>query len=79
MDDQDDDSDSEDEPGSEDDEDSRSEPEGSDESEEDNDNEPRRSVRIREPPERLNPSMTGQSYAIKEDENSDEAQDEERY
>ena len=65
LDDQGDDSGSEDEPGSEDNEDSRSEPEGSDESEEDKDNEPRRSVRIREPPERLNPSMTGQSYATK--------------
>ena len=65
LDDQGDDPGSEDKPGSEDDEDSRSEPEGSDESEEDKDNEPRKSVRFRDSPERLNPSRTGQSYAIK--------------
>ena len=38
---------------------------GSEDSEEDDDPGPRRSVRIREPPERLNPNMTGQSYATK--------------
>ena len=40
----------------------------SEDSEKSDDNEkygPRRSKRFREPPERLNPTMTGQSYAIK--------------
>ena len=42
-----------------------SEPEGSDVFEEEEDTGPRRLVRSREPPEKLNPSMTGQSYATK--------------
>ena len=48
--------------------DSRSEsgePKSSEDSQEDEDPGPWRSVRIREPPERLNPNMTGQSYATK--------------
>ena len=58
----------EDDPEDEGDQDSRSEPgepESSEESEEEEDTGPRRSVRFRGPPERLNPNMTGQSYATK--------------
>ena len=58
----------EDDPESEEDQDPRSEPgepESSEESEEDEHTGPRRSTRTREPPERFNPNMTGQSYATK--------------
>ena len=58
----------EDDPKGEEDQASRSEsdePESSEESEEDENTGPRRSTRTREPPERLNPNMTGQSYATK--------------
>ena len=56
----------EDNPEGEGDQDSRSEPgepKRSEESEEDENTGPRRSTRTRDPPERLNPNMTGQSYA----------------
>ena len=55
----------ENDPNSEEDQDPRSEIEDSEMSDEEEDAGPRRSKRSREPPERLNPTMTGQSYAIK--------------
>ena len=58
----------EDDPEGKGDQDSRSEPgepESSEESEEDENTGPRRSTRTRKFPERLNPNMTGQSYATK--------------
>ena len=47
------------------DQDPRSEREDSEKSDDDEKDGPRRSKRSREPPERLNPTMTGQSYAIR--------------
>ena len=55
----------ENDPNSEEDQDPRSETEDSEKSDDKEDEGPRRSKRSREPPERLNPTMTGQSYAIR--------------
>ena len=55
----------ENDPDSEEDQDPRSEREDSEESDDDEKDGPRRSKRSREPPERLNPTMKGQSFAIK--------------
>ena len=55
----------ENDPNSEEDQDPRSEREDSEKSDDKEDDGPRRSKRSREPPGRLNPTMTGQSYAIK--------------
>ena len=55
----------ENDPEIEEDQDPRSELKDSKKSEEEEDDGPRRSKRSREPPERLNPTMTGQSYAIR--------------
>ena len=55
----------ENDPNSEEDQDPRSESEDSEKSDDKEDDGPRRSKRSREPPERLNPTMTGQSYAIR--------------
>ena len=52
-------------PDSQEDQDPRSEIEDSEKSDDEEDDGPRRSKRSREPPERLNPTMTGQSYAIR--------------
>ena len=51
-------------PNSEEDQDPRSECEVSEKSNHNEKDGPRRSKRSREPPERLNPTITGQSYAI---------------
>ena len=50
---------------SEEDQDPRSESEDSEKSDDSEKDGPRGSTRTREPPERLNPTMTGQSYAIR--------------
>ena len=55
----------ENDPESEEDQDPRSEREDSEKSDDKEDDGPRRSKRSREPPERLHPTITGQSYAIK--------------
>ena len=55
----------ENDPNSEEDQDPRSEREDSEKSDDEEDDGPRRSKRSREPPERFNPTMTGQSYAIR--------------
>ena len=55
----------ENDPESEEDQDPRSELEDSEKSEEEEDDGPRRSIRSREPPERLNPTIIGQSYAMR--------------
>ena len=52
-------------PNSEEDQNPRSESEDSEKSDDNEKDGPRRSKRSREPPERLNPTMTGQSYAIR--------------
>ena len=52
-------------PNSEEDQDPRSESEDSEKSDDNEKDGPRRSKRSREPPERSNPTMTGQSYAIR--------------
>ena len=54
-----------DNPNSEEDQDPRSESEDFEKSDDNEKDGPRRSKRSREPPERLNPTMTGQSYAIR--------------
>ena len=55
----------ENDPDSEEGQDPRSEREDSEKSDDDEKDGPRRSKRPREPPERFNPTMTGQSYAIR--------------
>ena len=57
----------ENDPNSEDDQNLRSERENSEKSDDEEDDGPRRSKRSREPPERWNPTMTGESYAIRKE------------
>ena len=52
-------------PNNEEDQDSRSESEDSEKSDDSESDGPRRSKRSRKPPEKLNPTMKGQSYAIR--------------